>query len=186
MPNSREIAQTSSLRSMIQTALQGSVLLMLTAGTAFAASPQRQDVHVAHRNSHRRYNSLTLRELRLVDASGKTRIIVSARGEQPTFTMLDLHGRVLLSTSLDQQGYGSIQLSNPVDGHPQAAFAIDDKGAHVKFDHPGGASSYMFLNNQGESGAVFLDTHGKRRLDLLVKPDGQSAIERFTDDGKPY
>jgi hypothetical protein len=55
----------------------------------------------------------------------------------------------------------------------------------VKFDRPGGASSYLFLNNAGESGVVFVDANGVRRLNVLVGPDNDAKIERFGSDGKP-
>jgi hypothetical protein len=41
------------------------------------------------------------------------------------------------------------------------------------------------LNNAGESGVVLIDNRGKRRLNMLVKEDGSSTIERFDDQGKP-
>jgi hypothetical protein len=62
---------------------------------------------------------------------------------------------------------------------------VDNKGAHVKFDHPGGASSYIFLNNAGESGVVLVDSNGVRRLDVRAGPDDSAKIERFGPDGKP-
>ena len=119
----------------------------------------------------------------MVDGSGVVRMILSTRSGAPEFSLLGQDGQVLLSASLDAQGFGSVQISNPAKGGPHAGLALDDKGAHVKFDRPGGASSYLFLNNEGESGAVFLDAGGRRRLNLLVKPNGESAMERFDDQG---
>jgi hypothetical protein len=60
-----------------------------------------------------------------------------------------------------------------------ATLAIDDKGTHVKFDRPGGASSYLFLNNIGESGVVFLDANGARKLDILVTAAGKTEVHRY-------
>jgi hypothetical protein len=51
-------------------------------------------------------------------------------------------------------------------------------------DRPGGASSYLFLNNAGESGVVFVHANGVRRLNVLVGPDNDAKIERFGSDGK--
>ncbi len=178
-----------SLRSCGLAALLTSVVLVLTAGVAFAASSRSQPGTPPHRQAHHQvctHSSLTTHELRLVDSTGTTRMILSARTGNPALTMLDLHGRVLLSASLDAQGFGSVRLTNPIAGLPQATLALDDKGAHVKFDREGGASSYLFLNNQGESGAVFLDVQGKRRLNLLVMPDGKSVLERFDDQGEQH
>jgi hypothetical protein len=55
----------------------------------------------------------------------------------------------------------------------------------LKFDRPGGASSYLFLNNAGESGVVFVDANGVRRLNVLVGTDSDAKIEHFGSDGKP-
>jgi hypothetical protein len=54
----------------------------------------------------------------------------------------------------------------------------------VKFDRPGVASSYLFLNNAGESGLVFIAANGVRRLNVLVGPDNHAKIGRFGSDGK--
>ncbi len=189
MSNSYLLTSIPSFRSLIYAGVVTSVVVVFTAGVASAASPRRRRAERAStrvHHPHSAHSSLTIHELRLVDATGKARMILSTEGGHPTINMLDVRGRVLMSAFLDSHGLGSIQLTNPVDGYPQAAFALDDKGAHVKFDREGGASSYIFLNNRGESGAVFLDTQGRRRLDLLVRVDGQTTIERLDDAGKPY
>jgi hypothetical protein len=76
-----------------------------------------------------------------------------------------------------------IQGSDP--SGPSASLEVDDKGSHVKFDRSGGASSYLFLNNAGESGVVLLDLNGKRRLNLLVQADGEPVVQRFNAQGQP-
>jgi hypothetical protein len=81
-------------------------------------------------------------------------------------------------------GIPAVKLANPDLKGPTAALAVDDKGTHVKFDRPGGESSYLFLNNAGESGVVFVDANGGR-LSVLVGPDNNAKIERFGSDGKP-
>lgn len=124
-------------------------------------------------------------EVRIVDDQGKTRLILSAKTGLPVVTMLGSDGTVRLSMSLNQSDYGSIKIKNPNPAGPVAALELDDKGAHVKLDRPGGASSYLFLNNAGESGTVFLDANGKRRLNLLVTADGQAHITRFDEQQDP-
>lgn len=124
-------------------------------------------------------------EVRIVDDQGKTRLILSAKSGLPVVTMLGGNGAVRLSMSVNESDYGSIKINNPNPAGPVAALELDDKGAHVKFDRPGGASSYLFLNDAGESGTVFLDANGKRRLNLLVTVDGQAQITRFDEQQRP-
>jgi hypothetical protein len=127
---------------------------------------------------------LVTSEVRLVDAAGKTRMLLSIQSGLPIMELLNEDGTPGLSASLDAAGQGSLKLHNPVAHGPDAAIEIDEKGAHVKFDRSGGSSAYLFLNNAGESGVVLIDNHGKRRVNMLVKEDGSSAIERLDDLGK--
>ncbi len=85
---------------------------------------------------------------------------------------------------VDKNGYGSVRLSNPSPSGPVASLEIDDKGAHVKFDRPGGASSYLFLNNTGGSGVVLLDSKGSRKLVLIVAPSVETEF-RCYDQSAP-
>lgn len=124
-------------------------------------------------------------EIRLVDGTGKTRLLLSTRSGLPVVQWLQENGTPGLSASLDANGHGSFKLQNPVTDGPVAALEIDDKGAHVKFDRSGGASAYLFLNNAGGSGVVLIDELGKRRLNMVVQADGSSTIERLNDQGKP-
>jgi hypothetical protein len=99
--------------------------------------------------------------------------------------LLQTNGAPSVEVLLDSTGHPAVKLANPDLKGPTAALAVDDKGTHVKFDRPGGASSYLFLNNAGESGVVFVDANGVRRLNVLVGPDNDAKIERFGSDGKP-
>ncbi len=122
--------------------------------------------------------ALSLQKLSIVDASGRTYITFSEANGVPAVDLIDARGEKRITMTVDADGYGAIHLTNPKSSGPMASLEIDDKGAHVKFDRPGGASSYLFLNNSGGSGAVFLDTRGIRKLDLLVSPSGQTEIRR--------
>jgi hypothetical protein len=51
-------------------------------------------------------------------------------------------GAVGLNLALDAVGRPAVTLSNPTASGPAASLEIDDKGTHVKFDRPGGASAY--------------------------------------------
>lgn len=124
-------------------------------------------------------------EVRIVDAQGHTRILLSAKNGTPTILLIGGDGAPRATVALDAASRPAVTLSNPDLGWPSAALAIDDKGAHVKFDRPGGASSYLFLNNVGGSGVVLIDAAGKRRIAMTVAPDGKTKIERLGDDGKP-
>jgi hypothetical protein len=111
-------------------------------------------------------------------------MLLSARSGEPILQLLQKSGQPSLVMTLDPAGRPSIKFDNPDPAAPTAALEIDDKGAHVKFDRPGDASSYLFLNNRGGSGIVILDSKGVRRLNILAAPDGSTIIERFGSDGK--
>ena len=126
---------------------------------------------------------IVTQEIQIVDAQGRPRMLLSARSGEPIVELLRKNGQPSLTMTLDPSGRPSIKFDNPDPAAPTAALEIDDKGAHVKFDRPGGASSYLFLNNLGGSGVVILDTKGTRRLTILTAPDGSTNIERFGSDG---
>jgi hypothetical protein len=123
-------------------------------------------------------------ELIIVDVNGNPRLRLSATSKSPMIEMLNDKGGVALSVSLDETNHPSIALTNP-DGGSAASLAVDLKGAHVKFDRPGGASSYLFLNDEGVSGVVLLDKGGKRRYELLLNADSSVTTRRFNDAGNP-
>jgi hypothetical protein len=124
-------------------------------------------------------------EVRIVDSEGHLRLLLSAESGRPVVQLFQSSGASGAEISLDANGRPSVTLANPDPQGPTAALEVDDKGAHVKFDRPGGASSYLFLNNAGGSGVVLLDTKGVRRLDATIGADGTAKIERFGPDGKP-
>jgi hypothetical protein len=99
--------------------------------------------------------------------------------------MLRKDAQSATEVALDDAGRPSVNLVNPNPSGPTASLAIDDQGAHVKFDRPGGASSYLFLNNAGESGVVLIDAKGVRRLQATVAADGTTQIERHDADKAP-
>jgi len=124
-------------------------------------------------------------EIKIVDSQGHPRIIMSAKSGNPVIRLLQTDGAPSVEVLLDSTGHPAVKLANPDLKGPTAGLAVDDKGTHVKFDRPGGASSYLFLNNAGESGVVFVDANGVRRLNVLVGLDNDAKIERFGSDGKP-
>ena len=127
---------------------------------------------------------IVTQEIQIVDAQGRPRLLLSARSGEPVIEMLRNNSQPGLVMTLDSAGRPSVKLGNPDPAGPTAALEIDDKGAHVKFDRPGGASSYLFLNNLGGSGVVILDTKGTRRIDILTAPDGSTSIDRYGSDGR--
>jgi hypothetical protein len=129
--------------------------------------------------------AIVTRHISIVDAAGRPRILLSAEDGVPTIILLRDDGKPAMTARTDPAGRPAVTLANPLATGPTAALEIDDKGAHVKFDRPGGASAYLFLNNAGGSGTVLIDAAGKRRLDAQVTADGASKIERLGDDGKP-
>jgi hypothetical protein len=123
-------------------------------------------------------------EIRIVDAEGRPRILLSAKDGTPTIILLTPDGKASLTAKTTVGGHPAITLANPLAGGPTAALEVDDKGAHVIFDRPGGASAYVFLNNQGVSGTVLIDGTGKRRLQMSVAADGTPSIQRLDPTGK--
>jgi nitrous oxide reductase len=116
-------------------------------------------------------------ELRVVDSAGTPRILLSAAGDGPSIVLIGRGAQPAATIALDKADRPSVKLANPTPGAPVAAIEIDDKGAHVKFDRAGGASSYLFLNNAGTSGVVLIDAKGVRRAALVVSADGEVAVQ---------
>lgn len=116
-------------------------------------------------------------EVRIVDPAGAPRIVLSAATGAPVILLIGGDDKPAATLALDGNGRPSIKLANPEPGAPTAALEIDDKGAHVKFDRAGGASSYLFLNNAGTSGVVLIDAKGVRRASFLVGADGRVTVD---------
>ena len=162
------------------------LLPLLATSSSLAASPKAVSGHRSMRHSHpAAKRHLAVHEISIVDESGRVCMTLSAAKGAPSIRMFGPDGAERMTASLNASGYGSIQITNPNESSPVASLAVDDKGAHVKFDRPGGASSYLFLNNAGESGAVFLDSSGKRSLDLLVTPSGATEVHRYDQPDTP-
>lgn len=121
-------------------------------------------------------------EVRVVDAAGTPRILLSAAGDGPAIVLIGRDTKPAATIALDSGDRPSVKLANPSVGAPVAAIEIDDKGAHVKFDRAGGGSSYLFLNNAGVSGVVLIDARGVRRASVLVGADGKVTVQG--PDGK--
>lgn len=156
-------------------------------GVAQSAAPTPTEQHQAKQGSvmTKKSRPLVTDEIRLVDGSGRTRLLLSTRSGLPVIQLLRADGSLGLSATLDASGRGSVRIQGSDPSGPSASLEVDDKGSHVKFDRSGGASSYLFLNNAGESGVVLLDLNGKRRLNLLVQADGEPVVQRFNTQGQP-
>ncbi len=118
-------------------------------------------------------------EVRIVDEQGHPRLLLSAKDGTPKIQLFRSDGRLGSAVSLDGEGRPSIKLENINANGPTAVLGIDGKGAHVKFDRSGGASSYLFLSDAGASGIVLIDSRGVRWLNAVIDPDGAASIERF-------
>ena len=127
---------------------------------------------------------IVTQEIRIVDEQGQTRLLLSAKGGKSKVQLLRSDGEIGSEVSLDVDGLPAVKLANADPNGPMAVIEIDEKGAHVKLDGLGGASSYLFLNNAGGSGIVLLDTRGIRRLNAGIASDGTAKIERFGADGE--
>jgi hypothetical protein len=122
-------------------------------------------------------------EIRIVDAEGHARLILSAAAGPPSVQLLSPEGETRAALALDAAGRPRLTLSGPDATQPTASVEVDDKGAHVRFDRPGGGSSYLFLNNAGVSGVVLIDAHDVRRAEVVLGPDGSPLIRRFDAQG---
>jgi hypothetical protein len=161
--------------------------LIVTSGILIGPQSNSGDIKpTPNRSAMAEQNTpLNTRELRIVDASGTPRIVLTAETGQAAFRVLGDDGTAIVSIALDSGGHASLKLSNPDAKLPTASIEIDDKGAHVKFDKPGSASSYLFLNNAGESGVVLIDKSGARRLAILLPTNGDAVVQRFGSSGRP-
>lgn len=121
-------------------------------------------------------------EIRVVDQTGRPRIVMSAKAGPPSIMLLRDDAKAAATIKLDKDDRPSVTLGNPDAGAPGASLEIDGKGAHVKFDRPGGSSSYLFLNNSGGSGVVLIDPQGVRRASIIVSADGKVAVEGLDRD----
>ena len=151
--------------------------------TTGAEAVSRQDTSEA--NMHASPSPVITDEIKIVDSQGHPRIIMSARSGNPVIQLLETNGAIGMEVLLDSTGRPAVKLANPDSKGPTAVLEVDDKGTHVLFDRPGGASSYLFLNNAGASGVVLVDSNGVRRLDVLVGSDNNVKMEQFGADGKP-
>ena len=123
--------------------------------------------------------------LSIVDDEGKERIGLSFERQKPTIQLFREDGSPALIMTLDSAQHPSVHLLNPDSTGPTIVLEVDNKGSHVKMDRPGGASSYLFLNDKGDSGVSLIDTHGVRRLLLLLKSDSTVTLQQLDDQGRP-
>lgn len=128
---------------------------------------------------------VTTQELRIVDAQGRPRMLLSALNGVPEIVLLREDGSTGARVALDAAGRPALTLLNPLVAGPHATVEIDDKGAHLLLERPSGASSYLFLNNAGGSGVVLIAADGQRRLSATLAADGSSRIERADDSHAP-
>ena len=128
--------------------------------------------------------SVVTEEIQIIDDQGNLRIALSAKSGKPAIALMKTNGDSSVMITLDEAGRPALRLRNFDPVGLEAVIEIDEKGAHVKLDRPGGASSYLFLNNAGGSGVVLIDAQGVRRLEALVLPDGAPRIARFEPNAK--
>ena len=126
-------------------------------------------------------SSQQMQELKIVDAQGRPRIVLSAKTAEPGITWLREDGQAAASLSISGSGHAALSLNAVAADQPNAVLEIDDKGTHVKFTRKGGASAYLFLNNEGVSGLVLLDKQGKRRFNVLVPEEGPVQVRQIDD-----
>jgi hypothetical protein len=123
-------------------------------------------------------------ELRIVDPAGNVRLVLASAAEGPSVRLLSSDGVARAALALGSSDQPSLKLLSPDPSQPSAALEVDDKGVHVRFDRPAGGASYVFLNNEGASGVVLIDTNGVRRLEAVLAPNGEPIVRRFDVGGQ--
>lgn len=126
-----------------------------------------------------------MQELQIVDAQGRPRLVLSAASGTPSITLLHSDGSPQAIVSLGETGLPCVELRNPNPAHPTARLEVDDKGTHIKMDHPSGATTYLFVNNGATCGLAMEDAQRKRRLEAMVPPTGEAFIRKLDDAGRP-
>ena len=129
--------------------------------------------------------TLSLQTLQIVDAQGRPRLVLSAANGAPSITLLHSDGTAQATVALSDSGLPSVELRNPTPDHPALRLEVDDKGTHLKLDHPSGSTAYLFVNNGATCGLVMTDAQGQRRLDAKVPASGEAFIHLLDEAGKP-
>ncbi len=120
---------------------------------------------------------LKLRELEIVDEHDLPRIRLSVEQGVASIQLLNSQGNVATRIEMDELGFSKIQLTSAPEPLINVKLELDPKGSHIKFDHQNGASNYLFLNNQGVSGLVMLDTQQQRKFAVTVDEQGRVKVE---------
>ena len=120
-----------------------------------------------------------------VDPQGRPRMVLSAAKGAPSIRLLHSDGTAQAVVSLDEAGLPSVTLCNPDPAHPTVRLEVDDKGTHLKVDHPGGSTAYLFVNNGGTCGLVLADEQGERKGDIKAPARGEAVAHPLDEAGKP-
>lgn len=120
---------------------------------------------------------IKLRELEIVDENDQVRIRLAVKANSPTIELLDQNGKVAGQIDVSVDGYPKLEFSSVADQLLNVKLELDPKGSHLKFDHQQGASSYLFLNNQGISGLVMVDVKQQRKFAATVNEQGELNFE---------
>ena len=130
------------------------------------------------------HETLRLQALQIVDPQGRPRLVLSAASGAPSIRLLHSDGTAQAIVSLDDTGLPSVTLCNPAPAHPTVRLEVDDKGTHLKLDHPDGSTAYLFVNNGGTCGLVMVDPQGERKVDIKAPASGEAAAHPLDEAGK--
>lgn len=118
-------------------------------------------------------------ELHITDSKGNSKIVLAVKDDITTIQFNQKEGKPGMSITLDQDGLAAIKLVNPNPELPSTILEVDDKGTHIRFDHPKGNSAYLFLNNAGASGIVMNAAKEDRRYQVVVSENGEVIIKNM-------
>jgi hypothetical protein len=158
--------------------------VLLPASLSAQAPPTQGPVSPRQHGPTSSSKAVVTRELKLVDSRGHVRLLLTTDRDQPVVRMLRDDGKPAIDLALDGNGNPSVQLHN-TNGGASAILEIDDKGTHLKMDHPGGAAIYLFMNDAGVSGLVLEDQNGKKRYEILKEVNAEASVTRLDAQGKP-
>jgi hypothetical protein len=126
----------------------------------------------------------TTGELRLTDASGRTRLLLTMVREKPRLLMLDAEGEYRLEMGLGDLGEPHVWLRD-ADGAAKVQVALTGKGlpSFTLADQRGRERAVMALSQAGEPTFILRDPEGRDRVALWRDAKGE-GLALADDQGR--
>jgi hypothetical protein len=129
--------------------------------------------------------ALNVKELRLTDDSGRTRLLLTLVRNKPRLFMLDESGEYRLEMGLGDFGEPHIWLRD-ADGASKVQAALTAKGlpSFTLADQRGRDRAVLALSQEGEPALILRDPQGQDRVALWRK-SGEEGLALADKAGKP-